>query len=217
MFSRESAPERGHESSLTLRETRDRILVSAEKLFAEKGFKATTLKDVSSASGVNGALVSYYFGSKDGLRREVFARQCSGINSALEKLSKDHTLSLTDTLLELTEGNSILYRLHLWALLDGGDVATQTAEEFWNPMIARVQEKINMNNDGLTEAETYSRSVTLCGLLQHYAVFRWNYREQGNLETEEVLKAHRSLLRNMMQNLMSPPLKIVSMNEKDHS
>lgn len=57
--------------------SRDKLIYSATKLFAHKGFDATTIKDIVDESALNVSLVSYHFGGKDGLYRaclEGFAR-----------------------------------------------------------------------------------------------------------------------------------------------
>lgn len=46
---------------------RDDILVAARTLFSEKGFDATTMRAIAGSAGVDVALVSYHFGSKDQL------------------------------------------------------------------------------------------------------------------------------------------------------
>lgn len=50
------------------------LLDVAEKLFAERGFKSTTVKDICSATGVNVSLVSYHFGGKEEIYRKVISR-----------------------------------------------------------------------------------------------------------------------------------------------
>lgn len=47
---------------------RARIRNTALRQFAERGFAATTIRDVAAAAGVSAALVRHHFGSKDGLR-----------------------------------------------------------------------------------------------------------------------------------------------------
>lgn len=48
--------------------TRERLLDTAEKLFAENGFEAVSIRDITSAAGCsNVAAINYYFGSKDKL------------------------------------------------------------------------------------------------------------------------------------------------------
>lgn len=56
-------------------ETRRRILVAAEKVFAEHGFDIATLRDITDTAGVNLAAVNYYFASKDALIQEVLDRR----------------------------------------------------------------------------------------------------------------------------------------------
>ena len=49
----------------------DKILEAATKLFAMDSFAAVSIKQISVASGVNSALISYYFGGKKNLYQEV--------------------------------------------------------------------------------------------------------------------------------------------------
>jgi TetR/AcrR family transcriptional regulator len=54
--------------------TREAVLTAAEKLFAEQGFAATSIRDISSASGVSHPLILHHFGSKDELYSAVKRR-----------------------------------------------------------------------------------------------------------------------------------------------
>lgn len=51
--------------------SRGQILLIAQKLFADRGYDRTTLRRVATASGVDPALVSYYFKSKQELFMEA--------------------------------------------------------------------------------------------------------------------------------------------------
>jgi AcrR family transcriptional regulator len=53
------------------KETRDRLLKAAERLFSERGFKRVTVREICKAARANVAAVNYHFGSKLGLYREV--------------------------------------------------------------------------------------------------------------------------------------------------
>lgn len=48
-------------------DTRGQILEAARESFADKGFRATTIRGVAASAGVDAALVHHYFGSKDDL------------------------------------------------------------------------------------------------------------------------------------------------------
>lgn len=52
-------------------QTRDRILQAALEIFARRGFKAATVREICAHAGVNVASVNYYFRSKEALYREV--------------------------------------------------------------------------------------------------------------------------------------------------
>jgi AcrR family transcriptional regulator len=52
-------------------ETRGRLLKAAERLFADRGFKRVTVRDICRVARANVAAVNYHFGDKLGLYREV--------------------------------------------------------------------------------------------------------------------------------------------------
>ena len=54
--------------------TRDTILDAAERLFSDRGFARTTIKQIGREAGVNSALLYYYFADKDQLYRSVLER-----------------------------------------------------------------------------------------------------------------------------------------------
>ncbi len=61
-------------------DTRTRLLDAAERLFAEAGFAATSLRNITAAAGVNLASVNYHFGSKDALLEAVIQRRLAPLN-----------------------------------------------------------------------------------------------------------------------------------------
>lgn len=72
--------------------TRQNIIQSAEKLFAQKGFRAMTLRDVTQDAGVNLASVNYHFGSKSALMHAVMRKHIEPVNR--ERLIRlDHLIA----------------------------------------------------------------------------------------------------------------------------
>ena len=59
---------------------RERILDAAEMLFAQRGFHGVSLRDITSAAGVDVALVGYHFGGKRELFTAVFDRRAEVLN-----------------------------------------------------------------------------------------------------------------------------------------
>lgn len=53
-------------------DTRARLLVAAERLFAEKGFADTSIRDITRLADANVAAINYHFGNKQGLYLAVF-------------------------------------------------------------------------------------------------------------------------------------------------
>ena len=66
--------------STAAQDTRDRLLNTAERLFAERGVDATSLRHITTEADANLASVNYHFGSKEALFRQIFARRVGPIN-----------------------------------------------------------------------------------------------------------------------------------------
>jgi AcrR family transcriptional regulator len=60
-------------------ETRLRLLNAAGQVFAEKGFRAATVREICTAAGANVAAINYHFGDKERLYSEVlrFSHACA--------------------------------------------------------------------------------------------------------------------------------------------
>jgi len=65
--------------------TKDRLLAAATELFAERGFHATTARDIAARAGVNLAAGHYHYGSKQDLYIEVLRRQFVEIRAELAR------------------------------------------------------------------------------------------------------------------------------------
>jgi AcrR family transcriptional regulator len=61
-------------------ETRKRVIIAAEKLFASRGVEGVSIRDITQAAGVNLAAINYHFGTKYGLAAEVFTHFIGPLN-----------------------------------------------------------------------------------------------------------------------------------------
>jgi AcrR family transcriptional regulator len=59
--------------------TREQLLDAAERLFARRGFDATSVREITGAAACNLAAVSYHFGGKRALYRETFRRRLAAV------------------------------------------------------------------------------------------------------------------------------------------
>jgi TetR/AcrR family transcriptional regulator, regulator of cefoperazone and chloramphenicol sensitivity len=102
-------------------ETRDRLLKAAERLFADRGFKKVTVRDICRAARANVAAVNYHFGDKLGLYREVMqsaidgmrgtndAAREAGAGQPPEEQLRRYISTFVDRV--LTPGNDAIHRL----------------------------------------------------------------------------------------------------------
>ena len=72
---------------------KEQILSAAEKLFALRGYDATSVRDICQEADVNVAMVNYYFGSKDGMFREMVAQKALYARVSLEELVANKQLT----------------------------------------------------------------------------------------------------------------------------
>src|SRR4030081_2758345 len=76
------------------RETRARLLRPAARLFADRGFKRVTVRDICRVARANVAAVNYHFGDKLGLYREVLQSAIAAMratNDAARKAGEGQT------------------------------------------------------------------------------------------------------------------------------
>lgn len=62
-------------------DSRQRILDAAERLFAQKGMQATSLRDIGAAARANTGSIYFHFRTKTDLVREVFARRMAPLDA----------------------------------------------------------------------------------------------------------------------------------------
>ena len=67
-----------------LNETKEYIFRTAARLFANKGYNGVSMREISEESGVTKPTIYYYFGSKEGIYRELFDAGISKVFSSIE-------------------------------------------------------------------------------------------------------------------------------------
>lgn len=72
------------------------ILEAAEMLFACKGFVGTSVRDIAAKAGVNVAMISYYFGSKEKLLQNLLISRTEQSRELLNNLKQDSHMDPRD-------------------------------------------------------------------------------------------------------------------------
>ncbi len=69
------------------------IITAAEKLISTDGFAGTSVRDIAHEAGVNVAMISYYFGSKEKLLEAIFEYRTSIMRIKVENLIQNEHLT----------------------------------------------------------------------------------------------------------------------------
>lgn len=80
--------------------TRAAILEAARKRFAREGYDGASLREIASDAGVDAALISRYFGSKDDLFMEVVSLACEPNPDFFEGEHADFGERMAETIIE---------------------------------------------------------------------------------------------------------------------
>jgi AcrR family transcriptional regulator len=70
------------------RETRDRLLDAAARLFGERGFDSVTVRDICHEARANVAAVNYHFGGKAGIYEEVLRTAIRAMQATTEEMQE---------------------------------------------------------------------------------------------------------------------------------
>ena len=93
-----------------MKDTRTKILRAAARLFAQKGFSGTSVRDIVSAAGENVAAINYHFGSKQKLYQATLEYL---LDSFRQRLWGKNDTALTPVDIQSLSYEQALERLHL--------------------------------------------------------------------------------------------------------
>jgi AcrR family transcriptional regulator len=72
---------------------RQTILAATMKLFGQKGFEGTTVREIASEAEVNPAMISYYFGSKEKLFESLVEQRAAFLKGVFAEIVNHSNLS----------------------------------------------------------------------------------------------------------------------------
>lgn len=171
--------------------TRAALLDAAARLFAERGFDRTTVRDIAGLAGVSQALLFRYFGSKDALFATVLASRGRELieESPAEQL-------LHRMLLRLTERTPRREDHPLYAALRSAhhDTAAAVINQQLGEDFARVLRSLTDAPDAELRADLVLAWVVGIGVLRSMFAKEPLASADGRVVAELVLKATATLL-----------------------
>jgi AcrR family transcriptional regulator len=77
---------------------RETILATAMKLFGQKGFEGTSVREIAADADVNPAMISYYFGSKEKLFEKLVEHKASFLKGIFAEIVNNTSLTQIEKL-----------------------------------------------------------------------------------------------------------------------
>jgi AcrR family transcriptional regulator len=170
------------------------IISVAEKLFSEKGFEGTSVRDIAELAEVNVSMISYYFGSKDKLIEALFALRIIESRFNIEHILLLEDLSplqkvnvMIESTVDRLMGNQRFHKIMMREQLSAGRTS----------LVSKYISDLKMRNNELmkrliTEGQQAGHfrknidlsllSITLYGTIHHAIATEDFYRALNNLE-----------------------------------
>jgi AcrR family transcriptional regulator len=170
----------------------DQVRAAALRLFKEKGYHATSMRDIASEVGINKGSLYSYIRSKEDLLIPVFEQAMAVLLAQIEQVTADTSLGPTDRLQRAIHA-------HVTAVADNLDVLTVYLSE-WRQLAAESLTTVRLHReryaalflqilqDGVESGEfrTMDTRIVMLGMIGmcNY-LFRW-YRPDGRLVPDQI-------------------------------
>lgn len=140
-----------------LTDKRERILIAAETLFSKQGFEGVSTRALAKEAGVNIAMLSYYFGSKEKLyeatihylmdkRRDDMKKLMGTLQSPLEKV-----YALVDFYVEKVFGQGVAYKIFMREVSEAKSLSI--SEEILSFFMGNMMVMKEIFEEGVTKGE----------------------------------------------------------------
>jgi AcrR family transcriptional regulator len=180
-------------------DARARLIDAAIKLFAEKGYEGTSVRDLATAAGVNVAAVSYHFGSKDALYTEALRACLAPCGEMRERMQKHLDAALRtktrkageealrgciqDFLEVLVSPAARHSHLVMREQSEGKQRFEPVIREFFQPVGSILREVILMLAPGLPEIRVFMVISGIIGQCLHIYKARVSYRVLAGVDS----------------------------------
>ncbi|MGV3771774.1 MAG: TetR/AcrR family transcriptional regulator [Verrucomicrobiales bacterium] len=189
-------------------DTKTKILDVAEKLFADLGTEAVSIRDITDAADVNLAAVNYHFGSKEDLIFAVLERRITPLNDArieaieaVERAAKGKPAKVEEILEAFirptltccgdVKGASAFSKLFGRCLFEPKPEVERFLKKQFEPLVERLDAALMKALPHLSRADIFWRMKFTFGALHHWLLTKEKYIPawaEGTPENDQVQK-----------------------------
>lgn len=205
-----------------LSSTRERILATAEQVFAEGGVATSSLRTITSLARVNLAAVNYHFGSKEALIEAVYERRLGPLNRVrlanLDALEQRSTPATVDELVGAFVAPIVALSSH--DAKDGivfmrllAQTYSEAAQYFhklfgreYETVISRYRAALARALPGLSATELDWRIQFMVGAVNHAVADTVYLRMLGGSRARDLERAARELVPFIAAGLRAPSI-----------
>ncbi|SIO28221.1 transcriptional regulator, TetR family [Singulisphaera sp. GP187] len=174
--------------------TRATVIDAASRLFAERGFAATSMRDISAASGISHPLIHHHFGSKDDLYVAVKRHMVEGYARRFPVAARATNRPLSvraemRRLMTYLSENEVMFRLCAWARLEGDIKVWPGEPDLFDTLRSRIK-AAQRRHLIRTDLDPAALSLMILGLIYFWVENRGHFAErfQGTIDDESFLR-----------------------------
>jgi len=180
-------------STMKFNDKQIQIIQTAEKLFADKGFSGTSVRDIADEADVNLAMISYYFGSKEKLLEALFTYRMEGTTLKLESMLENKELlpfekvnTMIDFFIEKFHSQTCFHKIMMREQVASqrssiSELIQQLKKHNQSLVKALIQEG-QKTGDFVKTVDVPMLMATLAGTVSHLVTTQHFYREINNLQ-----------------------------------
>jgi len=177
-----------------MNETKQKILDTAERLFAEHGYSATSLRHIIADAGVNLAAIHYHFGTKQDLLDQLIVRKAGPMNDRRLKLLDQFEAEAApaapsiEKIMEALIAPAVMTEkspefVKLFGRLISEGLMSDIAQRHFQPMIARFMSALHKALPGIVETELQWKMRFVVGAMAHTLMSRPGTSPNGAAES----------------------------------
>jgi len=174
------------------------ILEIAERLFAENGFSGTSVRQISKEAGINIAMISYYFGSKEKMLESLLLYRTGDFKMELQAiLTKDNNfLTAVDEVVALViqkiHQNRRTYKIiHFEYSNENRNIVFESYIEDKRANYFQIEEFVKRGQDAGIFTQNITTNLIMPTVLGTYFHFYYNkrfFKDLNNLNEEDSIE-----------------------------